>query len=107
MTLNNTGNLVRNIEINATNLLGVTDNTKGLYATNFSSHIAPGCEGTGMAHSLFTQVVGATLPTGNYSIADGSGQEDLYFCLEAANADLTQQSYSTAEEGAWTLKITA
>jgi len=107
MTLNNTGNLVRNVEINATNLLGVTDNTKGLYATNFTAHIAAGCEGTAMRNKLFTQVVGASVPIGNYSLADGTGQEDIYFCLEGANPDLTQQSYSTAEEGAWTLKIVA
>ena len=58
-------------------------------------------------HALltFVQVIGASLPKGNYSLDDGTGQEEIYTCLEAANSDLTQQSYSTAEEGAWTMRI--
>ncbi|MDA3836167.1 MAG: hypothetical protein PF542_00945 [Nanoarchaeota archaeon] len=107
ITLNNTGNLDRNIQFNATNLKGTTDNTKALYAENFSANTLAGCEGTPLAHLSFQQIIGASLQRGNYTLSDGTGQENIFICLEAANSDLTQQTYSTTEEGAWTLNIAA
>lgn len=107
MTLNNTGNIQRNIAINSTNLYGETDDTKALYAGNFSVDISAGCGGTAMNRYVETQVISATLPKGNYTLNDGTGQEQLYFCLKKAGEDLTQQIYSTTKDGAWTTKITA
>lgn len=105
--LNNTGNLVRNIEINSTNLMGEDDNTKGLYAGNFSANTADACEGTSMTDHSYAEVSGASLAIGNYTLNDGTAQESIYFCLEEAGSELTAQSYSTAEEGAWTMRITS
>lgn len=105
--MNNTGNLVRNIEVNATDLIGETNSAQALWAANFSSHTAAGCGGTSMVADTYTDVVGASLPIGNYTLADGTGQEEIYVCLEAANAVLDAQSYSTAASGAWTVKIVA
>jgi hypothetical protein len=107
ITMNNTGNIARNIEINATNLLGESDNSKALYAENFSVNNAGGCGGTVMSHYIYTPVSAANLPKGNYTINDGTGQEDIYFCLEEASTTLTQQTYSTSEDGTWTARITA
>jgi hypothetical protein len=107
LLLNNTGNIVRNLEVNATNLLGETTPAKALYAANFSMNIADACEGTALVADVFTGASGETLPAGNYTLNNGDGQEQLYFCLEAANSDLTQQYYSTAARGAWTTKIVA
>ncbi|NCN87050.1 hypothetical protein GW932_04395 [archaeon] len=105
VTLNNTGNIQRNVEVNSTNLLGETDNTKSLLANDFSIDINSGCAGTGMNRFTFVQIVGATLPKGNYLLNDGTGQEIVYFCLNQASSDLTQQIYSTQGEGAWTVRI--
>lgn len=105
MLFNNTGNVDRNIEVNSTNLRGESDNTKVLWAGNFSANTVAGCEGTSMILGSYAQVGGASLPSGNFTIADGTGQEEIYFCLETAGAELTQQSYSTNQEGAWTVRI--
>jgi hypothetical protein len=107
ITMNNTGNIARNIEINATNLLGESDNSKALYAENFSVNNAGGCGGTVMSHYIYTPVSAANLPKGNYTINDGTGQEDIYFCLEEASTTLTQQTYSTSEDGTWIIRIFA
>ncbi len=48
----------------------------------------------------------ANLSRGNFTINDGNtGQEIYYFCIKLAGSDLTSQSYSTANEGSWTIKI--
>ena len=107
ITMNNTGNVARNIEINSTHLYGESDNSKALYAENFSVHNIGGCGGTAMVHYAYTQVSGANLPKGNYTINDGTGQEDVYFCLEEASTVLTEQTYSTSQDGTWTSRITA
>ena len=105
MILNNTGNLVRNIDINTTNLLGETNPFEALWANNFTVKNAAGCGGTAMVDHVFTNVPTLTLSIGNYTIADGTAQETAYFCLEQAGPELDQQAYSTSAEGAWTLKI--
>ena len=103
--MNNTGNLIRDVEVNATNLYGEMNSAQALWAANFTSHISAGCGGTAMVADAFTQVVDASLPIGNYTLDDGTGQEGIYLCLEAANAVLDAQSYSTASAGSWTLRI--
>lgn len=107
MILNNTGNSIRTIEINATNLYGETDNSKALYAENFSAKVSGGCGGTSLVDSAFTTVGAASLPVGNYTIGDTTGQVKIYYCLEATNSDLSAQSYSTSQAGAWTIQIAA
>ena len=57
-----------------------------------------------MVAQTFTQVASASLPIGNYT-SGTAGQEEIFICLEAANAVLDAQSYSTLAAGTWTLKI--
>ena len=105
--MNNTGNRERNIQINATDLLGEENPAQALWAANFSAHTDTGCGGTTMVADTYTAVSGATLPIGNYTIDNTTGQEEIFICLEAANAILDAQSYSTAARGTWTVKIVA
>ncbi|MCX6751026.1 MAG: hypothetical protein NTZ83_06210, partial [Candidatus Pacearchaeota archaeon] len=105
MLLNNTGNEEINVEVNATNLTGDINPSYVLGASNFSVHTAPGCGGTQMFWYSYTTVAEAVIPRGNYSINDGTAQETIYFCLEESNANLIAQAYSTAQQGAWTIRI--
>ena len=118
--LNNTGNkdyTVGNIKVNATNLLGEVDSGVGLYAANFSVGNNTGatltCEGTNsngngatnMSRSIFTAIVNSNLSRGNNSVNNNIiAQEQLYVCLNVAGSELTAQSYSTANQGAWTIQ---
>ncbi|MBX4196406.1 LamG domain-containing protein [Candidatus Pacearchaeota archaeon] len=118
LVLNNTGNknvTLGNIQVNATNLKGETDNTKALYANNFTLSIVTGSsfecgisgnQSVAMSHWAFINVTNSSLTNGNHSLADGStGQEQIYMCLTVVGNELSGQAYSTAGEGAWTLKI--
>lgn len=103
--MNNTGNLAQSIEVNATDLLGESNSAQALWAANFSMHTVAGCEGTTMVPNTYATIVGASLPVGNYTLSDGTGQEEIYVCLEAANAVLDAQDYSTVANGAWIIRI--
>ena len=105
--MNNTGNRERSIEVNATDLLGEENSAQALWAANFSAHTATNCGGTTMVADTYTAVSGATLPVGNYTVGGGTGQEEIFICLEAANAILDAQAYSTAARGTWMIKIVA
>jgi len=125
LILNNTGNQPvgdvtgnSNISINATNLLGEIDNSYKLFASNFSVSTATGgvCSGAdcvecgggsagNLSRGIYANVTSAVLPKGNYTKEDGTGQEQLYFCLRIAGRDLIQQPYSTKGEGLWTIRI--
>jgi len=107
MKLNNTGNLARSIQINATNLYGESNSNYAIGAANFSVNTADACGGTSMVAQTYTSVLGASLPIGNYTVNDGTGQENLYYCIDNTNADLTAQYYSTLQAGSWTIKIVA
>ena len=120
VVLNNTGNqdiTDGNIQINATNLRGETDSNLALYSGNFSvgnstGAADPECDTSGNTASRMNEtsgnyatVKGTSLPAGNFTINDGTAQEELYFCLVYAGQELTQQAYSTSQEGAWTIKV--
>ncbi len=104
--LNNSGNMNKSIEVNTTNLKGEDNPDYALYAGNFSVKNTAGCGGTPMVWHSFENITSTYLPKGNYTTNDNStGQEVLFFCLEQAGSELTQQAYSTNEEGAWTIRI--
>jgi len=106
ITLNNSGNVEKYIEVNTTDLKGETNNAYALYAGNFSVKNVVGCGGTPMVYHTFENITSAILPAGNYTINDEStGQEVIFVCLEEAGSELIQQAYSTNEEGSWTVKI--
>ncbi len=104
--LNNTGNVDRNIEINSTNLRGETESSLALWAGNFSASNGAQCRSQNLTDHTFVNITSATLPRGNFSINNGTvGQEQIYVCLNIAGSELTAQSYSTANETSWTIRI--
>ncbi len=105
MLFNNTGNLGQYIEVNSTDLVGEANPAYALWAGNFSAKVTNACEGNAMINQTFVNITDNILPTGNYTIADGTAQEQLYFCLELAGGELIPQYYSTLQEGSWTTKI--
>jgi hypothetical protein len=119
LTLNNTGNVyITGIQTNASDLRGEDNSAYALYAGNFSvSNYTGGnieCNVTGTTNLSATALYNWTyvnltaglLPDGNFTVNDGStGQEKMYFCLREVGWELTQQYYSTANLGAWTVKI--
>ena len=118
--LNNTGNkdyTVGNIKVNATNLVGETNSAFALYAANFSvgnnSGAVQTCEGTNsngdgatnMSRSIFTAIVNSNLTRGNNSGNNNfTAQEQIFTCLNIVGSELSQQSYSTANQGSWTIQ---
>jgi len=107
--MNNTGNddiAVGSIDVTAINLLGESIPSETIFAENFTINVADACSGTAMVNETATAVAGALMRNGNHSANDGTaGQEELFYCLEALNNDLSAQSYSTANAGAWTVLI--
>ncbi len=121
LILNNTGNqavTVGNVQVNATDLVGETDNTKVIYANNFTvanktgsnaeCDLAPANNASAMSKAVFQAVNHSTLGRGNHSVNDGTtGQEQLYFCIRQIGSEISSQAYSTASQGSWTIKILA
>ncbi|MCH7850487.1 MAG: hypothetical protein IH845_02480 [Nanoarchaeota archaeon] len=107
ITINNTGNdAITNITVNATDLAGETTATEYIYAENFTVNTADASDNTTMINNTEVQVDLANLTRGNYSLNDGvTGQEELYFYLEALNSDLSSQSYSSAAGAQWTVTV--
>lgn len=104
--LNNTGNVNKNINVNATNLRGETTPNLAIWANNISIGAAAGCGGINMTDHSYKNVSSAVLPKGNFTVNNGtSGQEQLYFCFEVVGSELIAQSYSTGNESAWTIQI--
>ncbi len=114
--MNNTGNqeiISGNVQINASDLRGEDSPGYSLWAGNFSASPNSGVDscdiGAGSATQLvnFTNVniAGISIPVGNYTKSDSTGQEEMYFCLRKVGWDLTEQRYSTNNLGAWTIRI--
>jgi hypothetical protein len=115
--MNNTGNdpfTSTQVQINATDLRGEVNSALALWAGNFSAgptSSAASCDvgaGTGVALANFTYtgVTNVVLNDGNYTINDGTGQEDMYLCLREVGAELSEQTYSSNDLGAWTVQVT-
>ena len=116
LVLNNTGNkniTSGNVQINATNLRGETDSSKAIWAGNMSVAILTGSsiecnentnQTAAFSPGLFTNATNATLMVGNHSVSD-VGNRNLYFCIRTIGSELSSQSYSTSNEGSWTIKI--
>ena len=114
LQLNNTANVavgVGNVSINSTNLVGETFSSYALYAANFSLGLVgegnSSCNATtsnSMIRSSYVNITGAFLPYGNLSVG-GQAKENIYACIRLVGPELYQQNYSTAGEGAWTIRI--
>ena len=107
ITINNTGNdAITNITVTAINLAGETTTTESIYAGNFTVNTADAADNTTMVNGTAVQVSIANFTRGNYSANNGvTGQEQLYFFLEALNPSLSSQSYSSTSGGEWTVAI--
>ncbi len=103
--LNNTGNLVKYIELNATDLTGETNEAESIWADNITAKGSAGCGGTAMVNTTFKNITGLVFPIGNYTVNDGRAQEQVYVCIEEAGPELDAQTYSTTDYGAWNLKV--
>jgi len=116
LILNNTGNYdvtINNVKMNATDLVGETNQGKFLWASNFSASIYTGgniecnitASATQMVNMSDTAIANTILSAGNYTMNDGTGQENVYLCLRKVGVELTQQQYSTNQFGSWSVKI--
>jgi len=107
ITINNTGNdVITVINVTAIDLAGETTITEYIYAGNFTVNTIAASDNTTMINGTSVQVDVANLTRGNHTIADGkTGQEELYFYLEALNSDISSQSYSSTGGGEWTVAI--
>ena len=105
--LNNTGNMNQWIRVNATDLVGETDGSYSLGASNFSVN-GTSCGGGVMTNYTYLNITDAELLKGNYTTNDGTGQEILYVCLEECNSNLEAQDYSTSTNGygPWVIGLT-
>ncbi len=104
--MNNTGNSARDVNVTGINLPGVVDDTKIIYAENFTANNISASDGTGLVNATAIQISNVYLTRGNHSINDNvTGQEQIYFYLEALNSDLISQNYSTSESQSWEVSI--
>jgi len=130
LLMNNTGNVnisIGNVNITAFNLIGETNQTQFMNASNFTINTLNGgdppveCQLTTatevytMANNTGVNITGAGLAKGNYTQNFGnitSGQQKLYFCLVQVMAGnsgtgglLSPQTYSTAFSSPWSVVI--
>ena len=115
LVLNNTGNtnITNPIQINATDLVGETDHSKILWASNFSASNSTGgkiecnvtSSATAMVNNTFVSISNTLLSVGNYTLNDGTAQEQIYLCARKVGIELTPQQYSTNAFGSWTIRI--
>lgn len=110
--LNNTGNNLANVTLNATNLAGNLDSLLEILASDFKASQNSGdeCSRTALVAGDFTEIKNSSsdsvkLTRGNLSAGSGIGQQTLYYCLTVVNETLTKQAYTTSKNGAWTIKI--
>jgi len=114
-TLNNTGNIVVNVSINTTNLVGLIDSGKVINTVNFGIINSSGDEcdvnlavsPTAGSYEPLTDVneENVAIQRGNLSSGAMVAKQKLYYCLIEVGAALTKQTYSTSVNGAWTVKI--
>ncbi len=107
--INNTGNAENlHIEVKALDLTGVTRTNEFIFANNFTVGVATeGCSGTAMVNNTFTTVGTSTLTRGNYTLNDGTAQEQVFFCLKGLPTTISAQEYSSSGLGSWTVKVAA
>ncbi len=104
----NTGNYnITSVNTSAIDLGGETTTTQFITANNFTINIADACStGTALQNNTAGDVVisGAGLPSG-VEVNEQAADELLYLCLEEVPQSISQQSYSTANVGTWSIGI--
>jgi len=99
-TINNTGNYNGPISLLSYDLVGDSDNTQRIFAANMSSGIQDDCLGTKLENNITKEIVGSAANPGNLLLGDGSGQEELYYCVNNV-PQISSQTYSSTSLGAW------
>jgi len=108
--INNSGNDdidVGGVSITAYDLYGLTTTSDFIGVGNFSIHAVNGspscagdgckeCNGTSMINKTAAPVTTANISAGNYSRNDGTGQEDLFFCIRQVPTIISRQTYDTS-----------
>jgi hypothetical protein len=109
--INNTCNYdvpTNGVNVTGIDLYGENDQGYAIYATNFTVNVTDASEGTGLINGTSQNISLSEVTAGNNTINAGdgtSGQEQLYFYIEAINPDLSSQSYSTVNSEEWTIAI--
>jgi len=121
MLLNNTGNkniTSNSIQVTVINLIGETNASQYLNASNFTVDLDTGglgpsecgvnaTSGATMINDTAVNITGSLMPRGNFTRNFGnetSSQEQLYYCLTAVSTTaVNPQSYSTNLGGTWTV----
>ena|SRR3989338_1779084 len=120
MLLNNTGNkniTTPSIQVTVINLIGETNASQYLNASNFTVDLDTGgsniecltnaSTGATMINNTAVNITGSLMPRGNFTRNFGnetSSQEQLYYCLTAVSTTaVNPQSYSTNVGGTWTV----
>ena len=114
--VNNTGNFnmtAGGLEINGTDLVGVTNAAEFIPAGNFTVDIETGSNvecapATAIVNASSTAIGSSHTGRGNNSLSysnQTSGQEEVYYCLLEVPTDIGSQTYSAAKSdngyGAW------
>jgi len=109
--LNNTGNAIPFVYLNATNLTGESDLAYAIAPEDFkvSGTLDDECIRTALTTGTFAKIqnvtaVDITLGRGNLSIG-GVAQSNVYYCLTYVNETLIKQNYTTVANGPWKLRI--
>jgi len=122
--MNNTGNAnFTVIDINASNLVGNTNSSQIIPASNFSvGNQTGGSAGTEeecgigqgdtlyndtiLADGVFKIVSNVTLKRGNHSLNNNNtGQEQFFWCLRQTPLDISSQAYSNKADWSWTIRV--
>ncbi len=105
--INNTGNYNGTVEVTAYELLGEADATEMLTAENFTAGITTGgaeCVAPATADALVNDtavtITNSVPNPGNLSKSDGSGQENVYYCIPIV-PNVSAQTYSTYNSTDW------
>jgi len=114
--INNTGNALSNITINAINLHGGTVPATFIDVGNLSvgnntgSNIecGPPAKATVLTNGTDIQIINSNLTRGNHSVNNyQTGQEQIYYCFQTVPASVSSQVYSTPAGHSWTIKISS
>jgi hypothetical protein len=110
-TITNTGNAVislGNVRVKAIDLHGETDSAHIISAANFTASAYTGgfppaeCSGDALQNGSFVSITASELSKGN-----GTGIEQIYYCLKNAASSLIKQAYSTTLAGPWYINVVA
>jgi len=114
--INNTGNYLSNLTINALNLHGITNTAQYISVGNIS--VSNNTNANNMECSLTTattlvngtdtQIMNSNLTKGDHNAQNNqTGQEQLFYCFRTVpTSGISSQTYSTSTTGSWSISLT-